>query len=176
MTTLTLFRCHSGSRLVLCLNNSTLPSALSALTLMWCCATEQVWPERMLGSDWGAHSGSHRKMAKVLGYFHLLPLPCFGSKQVLAHPSQEESRFLTALLLVSLVFKPAKQTHLPGLDPRAVVPNMGLKPLIPQGGFPSSSVFPDECTGPDLSTYYVWIFSYILDCARIFLPSPLCFQ
>lgn len=152
--------------------NSTLPSALSALTLMWSCATEQVWPEQELGSDWGAHSGSHRKMAKVLGNFHLLPLPCFGCKQVLAHPSQEESRFLTALLLVSLVFKPAKQTHLPGLDPRAVVPNMGLKPFIPQGGFPSSSVFPAKCTFLPITCGF---FLTALIVQESFCQSPLCF-
>ena len=75
---------------------------------------EQVFSS---GWGWGACWGDHGKPARAPGSFSLLPLPYFRSKQACAHASRMESRFLTALLLVPLVFKPAKGTHLPGVGP-----------------------------------------------------------
>lgn len=45
---------------------------------------------------WGGGCIGCSKQARVLGCFILLPLPCFGCRQVCACSSQVESRFLTA--------------------------------------------------------------------------------
>ena len=71
------------------------------------------------------------KPARIPGSFSLLPLACNGCKQDCAHSSPEGSRFLTALLLVPLVFRLLKGTHLTSVgSPRAGVPNMWIEPLL----------------------------------------------
>ena len=60
----------------------------------------------------------------------------------------EESRFLTSFLLVPLVFKPTKRTHLPDIRPEHREPSISFKFLTPQRASlsvqsPSSSL----CTG-----------------------------
>ena len=56
-----------------------------------------------------------------------------GSKQAYVHSSRAESRFLTALLLVPLFFKPAKGTPLPGAWSQGYSAQYVVKLLMPQG-------------------------------------------
>ena len=109
--------------------NCALSSATTDHVLVWSYATEQKGPEWVLSSD--------SKPARVLDSFNLLPLPCFVSKQVCAHSSWAESRFLTAFLLISLVFSPSKGTVFPVSDSRVEVPNTWLKLLTSLWGSPS---------------------------------------
>lgn len=64
--------------------------------------------------DWGACWGGDRKHASVLGRFSGPPPPCSWSQQAEAPSSGAESKFPTALLLVPLLFRPAKGTGSPG--------------------------------------------------------------
>ena len=97
-----------------------LSSATADLTLVLSSARQQKGLIQPLTLGWGAPWGSHRKLIRVPWNFNLLPPPCFRSWQVCVHSSWMQSRFLTALLSVSLVFKPIKRTH----PPRSGVLNM----------------------------------------------------
>ena len=81
-----------------------------------CPTGELILEAKVAGAHVGMVAGNWLESQAVC--FNLLPSTCFGSKQALACSSQVESRFLTALLLVLLVFKPAKGTHLPGVGPQ----------------------------------------------------------
>lgn len=57
--------------------------------------------------------------ARVSSSFNLLPLPGVRNEQVCVL-LKNESRFLRALLLVPLVFKPTKGIILPGIGPQSL--------------------------------------------------------
>ena len=81
----------------------------------------------------GRELGDPGQPARAPGGLNLLPLPYFRSKQAGAHASRVESRFLTALLLVPLVFKPAMVTHSLGVDPQGWdAPICGLNHSLPR--------------------------------------------
>lgn len=75
-----------------------------------------VWTKQVLSSCGPPYWFWLQKLAKVTCSINLLPLPCFRSVECTL--SLVESRFLTALLLGPLVFKPAKGTCLPGFIPQ----------------------------------------------------------
>ena len=110
------FRCCSVSEPIS--HSWALPSAPAVLTLVWICITKQAGPQQVLGSGWDKHWGDRRKLARVSCSFNLLSLPGFWSKQACMYSSGVESGFLTTLLLVPLVFKPARGTHLPSVRPQ----------------------------------------------------------
>lgn len=60
-----------------------------------------------------------------------------GVNKEYSHSSRANSRFPTALLLVPLVFKSTKGTHLLGVRPQDGMSNVWFLPLTPQGGSPS---------------------------------------
>lgn len=55
------------------------------------------------GSGWGMQWGGLRKLSSAGGTFNLLPLPCVGVRKYV-YTLHEQSVFLTAFLLVPLVF------------------------------------------------------------------------
>lgn len=69
--------------------------------------------------------------------FNLLPVLLLGVNKEYSHSSRANSRFLTALLLVPLVFKSTKGTHLLGVRPQDGMTNVWFIPVTPQGGSPS---------------------------------------
>lgn len=73
---------------------------------------EQGKLEQELSVVPSANQCSRVKLARILGSLNLLPLACFRSKHVCACFVQVEFKFLTALLAISLVFKPTKRTCL----------------------------------------------------------------
>ena len=76
------------------------------------------------------------------GYLHQeLPLPCFQSRQVCVN-SRVQARLLTALLLVPLVFKPAKRTCPPSFRPQGWDAQYVFQLLPPQGSSPSPCNLP----------------------------------
>ena len=81
-------------------HNWALPSATAAFTLVWSCTMLQTGLVQTFTSGWSPLWGGHGKLARVpcIDSLNVLSLPCFGSKQVCMHSSQEESKFLTALL------------------------------------------------------------------------------
>lgn len=93
----------------LCPSQLFIPLSVTPLTLRWSCILEQEGMEHVFGSGWGTCHDSLRTLTRVLGSLNLLPPPCFGNKQVYVCSSQAESKFLSALLSVLLVFKSAKE-------------------------------------------------------------------
>lgn len=92
-----------------------------------------------------ARTGAHLRLGLTLGFVGRWPeswavSACFlrlvlgVSKCMRVCSLQTESRFLTVLLFVPLVFKPAKGTHLPGVRPLVWVAQYVALPAYPQGG------------------------------------------
>ena len=98
------------------------------------CTTKQEDLEQLFGVSQCVCLVGGRKLARVPGSFNLLFPPYLRSKQVCAHSSGLEFWFSTALLLVLLVFKPAKGLVFPVSYSRAGVPNVWFELLTLQGG------------------------------------------
>ena len=151
---------------------------------------EECWSKRGWSrhSSWtGAHAG------EVVGnWLELWAISiCFlclalGSKEAYVCSSRAESRFLTPFLLVSIVFRPAKET--PGVRAQGWgVPICGLNcslpredlwacviPLlfcVPSQGYRSQ---PDRFSS--LLPNSVWFYLYSFGCVRVFLPVSNLFS
>ena len=98
-------------------HNCVLPSATAALLLVWSCAVGQEEPEQVLGSDFSMCWGSCRRLAEAQAVSICFFCLVSGGKEARAQSSQAEFRFLTALLFVPLVFKPAEGTCLSAVGP-----------------------------------------------------------
>ena len=116
------------------LHNPALSSAKAALLLVWSCTAEREGPE------WALRSVRHKYWA---GHGSLARTPCFSfcslhlvlgvSKRV--QSLDQQSMFLTDLLLILLILKLAKWTYLPNIGPHDLAPNMCLEPLTSLEGY-----------------------------------------
>lgn len=81
--------------------NWVLPSAMTALTLVWRCVTKSVGSEQVLGASWCVCQSGNRKLDRVLWSFSLLLCLIFGVSKCL-HALHKQS--VIALLLIPLLF------------------------------------------------------------------------
>ena len=125
--------------------------------------------------------------ARVSRSFNLLPLPGVRNQQVCVL-FKNESRFLRALLLVPLVFKPTKGIILPGIGPQSLSTPDVVWTAYSLGRFSETMQRPLlfclpswECRSwPDqfssLPAHFGVAISYSLGCIRPFLTICICSQ
>lgn len=131
------------------------------------------------------HQGGCRKPLRLMWKFILLPLPYFGNKQVCVCSSEVDPRFLRALLLVPLIFKPSKGTCSAWVRPNSGAPNMWLEPFTPQVSLSTCNLPPFLCSLPRMQAPICPFFSlppqfhlglsYSHDHIRVFW-MPVSFQ
>lgn len=109
----------------LCASRLHTPQLLQPHSTGWRFARGQGWLERVLISGWGSHWG-FAWVPPESGPFQPAVRLVLGVSQCMHMCSSDRSKFLTVLLFVPLVFKPAKGTPLPGGRARFGLPTMWL--------------------------------------------------